>query len=298
MNRKIKFKRYNILEDYSEVYGFLQDTYNLETLNSYLLPQYFEYANYSPWFQRDEAHRMGIWKEESKIVAFAAYEMFPGTVHLHTRTGYEFLYPEMLAWAEKELAVVVEGRNVLKVCVTSNEENKIRLLEENGYELSATKSSDIQVFSFENEFVQTALPEGYRMINGNDADFEKVALCFWEGFGAFQGEMKPEYVEGYRRIFSSPNGDKSLMTIIVEPEGEYACALGMWVDYTNHYAYLEPMATRPKYQGLGLGKAALLAAMEKTKQLGATYCFGGSVPFYKAIGFKKIASLDTWEKVL
>ena len=43
-------RRYKILVDFERVHKFLTETYNFETLNSWLLPQYFEYAHMHGYF--------------------------------------------------------------------------------------------------------------------------------------------------------------------------------------------------------------------------------------------------------
>ena len=86
------------------------------------------------------------------------------------------------------------------------------------------------------------------------------------------------------------------MTFAVAPDGEYACGLAMWFDKTNKYAYLEPLATIPKYRRMGLATVCLTEAMKKTKELGAKYCFGGSREFYTDIGFETIMNVETRKK--
>jgi len=41
-------RRYDILSDFHSVYRFLEETYDFDTLNSYLLPHYWEYVHYLP----------------------------------------------------------------------------------------------------------------------------------------------------------------------------------------------------------------------------------------------------------
>jgi len=41
---------------------------------------------------------------------------------------------------------------------------------------------------------------------------------------------------------------------VLTTQTKYACFSGMWYDEQNKYAYLEPLATVPKYRGLGLAK--------------------------------------------
>ena len=87
-----------------------------------------------------------------------------------------------------------------------------------------------------------------------------------------------------------------MTTVIKAPDGDYACFAGMWFDERNNYAYLEPLATVPAYRRMGLAKAALVEAMEKTKELGAAYCFGGVPEFYAALGFAAISQREMWKK--
>ncbi len=87
-----------------------------------------------------------------------------------------------------------------------------------------------------------------------------------------------------------------LMTIAVAPDGEYTCAFGMWFDEQNEYAYLEPLATVPKYRRMGLATVALTEAIRKTKAKGVKYCFGGGGEFYSSIGFEIIGNRELWKK--
>jgi predicted N-acetyltransferase YhbS len=87
-----------------------------------------------------------------------------------------------------------------------------------------------------------------------------------------------------------------LTTAVKAPNGDYACFAGMWVDEKNDYAYLEPLATPPKYRGLGLARAAVTEAMKKTVQYGAKYCYGGDIDFYKKIGFEQAGCFNKWRK--
>jgi len=295
MKTNITQRRYNILVDFSRVYDFLEETYDLETLNSYLLPQYFEYAHHLLWFDYVRAHRMGLWEDNGEIVGISAFEMNVGTAHLHTKIGYEFLLPELLAWAEKEISVIENGNHSLNVGITSKEPNKQAMLKEQGYELEST--SDVTIFDYKKPFVDRKLPEGFKMIDGTDVDYTKLGTCFWQGFD--NKEDAPENnVDSNIKCCLAPHADASLDTIIVAPNGDYACALGMWYDKRNKYAYLEPMATVPEYRRMGLGTIALMEAMKKTKALGATYCFGGPVlQFYPQVGFEIICQTELWKKM-
>ena len=167
------------------------------------------------------------------------------------------------------------------------------MLIDKGYTFS--KNFPIKIFRYENPFVERALPNGFTIIDGQDIDFLKLKICYHRGFN--HGDMPPSTdIEGKLKQYTSPHTNSSLTTIITAPDGDYVCALGMWMDYHNKYAYLEPLATIPKYRRMGLATVALTEAMKKTKALGAEYCFGGGPDFYTAIGFETLWQWETWKK--
>ncbi|MDD4429603.1 MAG: GNAT family N-acetyltransferase [Paludibacter sp.] len=289
----IKQRRYQILMDFEKVHRFLTDTYNFETLNSYLLPQYFEYAHHLQWFDYIRSYRMGLWEDDGELVGVACYEIPIGTVHLHTKPEYSFLLLELLKWSKQEISICENDKHLLNVWITDKENEKQNLLKENGYQLVHTEPA--KIFCYEKEFVERKLPEGYQIIDSTNVDPARLAKCFWLGFD--HNELPSEInTDGNIQMLNAPRADKSLMTIVVAPNGEYACALGMWFDEQNKYAYLEPLATVPEYRRMGLATIALTEAMKKTKKLGATYCFGGGREFYTCIGFETTCNRELWKK--
>ena len=289
---KITQRRYKILTDFEKVYRFLEETYDPVTLNSYLLPQYFEYAHTHSYFDYFKTHHFGIWEESDRIVGIACYEMKMGDCHMHVRQGYEALLPEMFKWSENELSVVKDGKRSLNVWITDKEPDKRELLQTNGYVPTGTEP--VKIFDYSNPFVERALPSGFTLIDGINVDYMKLHHCWWKGFN--HGDDPDDDIDGNAFMCHAPRCDMSLMTIAVAPDGEYACALGMWFDERNKYAYLEPLATIPKYRRMGVATIALTEAMKKTKVMGTTYCFGGSREFYTAIGFETICNRELWKK--
>jgi ribosomal protein S18 acetylase RimI-like enzyme len=286
-------RRYRLLSDFSQVHGFLADIYTLDTLNSYLLPPFFEYAHTHPFFNHKLTHRFGVWEEKGKIIGIACYEMDIGESFLVTDKEHTFLLPEMLDHAEEELSVLKNGKHTLSVWVTDKETVKIDLLTRRGYK--KVHSEPIRIFSYDKPFPDVKLPEGFTAISLDDEnDYKKINDCLWKGFD--HGDEPDDDIDSRILMQSGPHFRKDLTTVIKAPNGEYACFAGMWFDEKNNYAYLEPLATVPKYRRLGLAVYALCEGMKKTKALGAAYCFDGVHPFYTAIGFETIANREIWKK--
>jgi len=290
----ITHRRYKLLTDFARVCDFLGETYDPLTFNSWLLPQYFEYAHTHPSFNHKLAHRNGLWEKDGSLVGIACYEMDIGEAQLHVRMGREALLPQLLGWAERELSVVYrDGKRALGVWTTEKEMRKRELMQANGYSV-VDDTQPVKIFDYEEEFAGRFLPDGFTLIDGTDIDYLALNACYWRGFN--HGDTPDGDVDGAIQMCNAPRFDASLMTIVVAPSGEYACALGMWFDERNQYAYLEPLATVPQYRRMGLASVALTEAMKKTRSMGAKYCFGGGHDFYTAIGFKTICHRELWRK--
>ena len=67
MKKKINNRRYRMLIDFTAVHSFLADIYTPTTLNSYLLPQFFEYAHTHPAFNHKITHRFDFGRMEENL---------------------------------------------------------------------------------------------------------------------------------------------------------------------------------------------------------------------------------------
>ncbi len=295
MEQKIIKRRYKLLADFAAVHSFLTDIYSIDTLNSYLLPQFFEYAHTHPYFQHHLTHRFGLWEDDGKLVGIACFEMNMGECFMVTDSNHIFLLTEMLTYAEKELSVINDNKQTLTVWVTDKETDKIELLVRKGYK--KVYAEPVRIFSYKKPFLDVKLPDGFSIISLEDEnDYKKIHDCLWKGFN--HGDNPDDDIDCRMLMQSGPNFRKDLPTVIKAPNGDYACFAGMWFDERNKYAYLEPLATVPEYRRMGLATIALTEGMKKTKALGATYCFGGVPEFYTAIGFETICNREMWKKEL
>jgi predicted N-acetyltransferase YhbS len=286
-------RRYKLLGDFGRVFKFLENQYDDLSLNGYLLSEFFEYAHTHPNFNRDLTHRFGIWEKDDEIIGIACYENQLGECLISVSREHQSIMAEILEYAEKELSAVRDGKSVLEVWTTDVEEEKINLLIAKGYE--KTYSEPAAIFTYDQDFPEVELPEGYTIISLEDENnFKKINECLWKGFD--HGDEPDDDLDCRMLMQSGPHFSKALTTVIKAPNGDYACFAGMWFNEMNKYAYLEPLATPPEYRRKGLATIALVEGMKKTKALGAKYCFGGSSKFYYSIGFKSVCNRDLWRK--
>ncbi len=290
---KIRMRNYKMLQDFLNVESFLTENYQKEDHNGYFLPEFWEYAHTHPMFNPYKAHRMGIWEENNQIVGIAAYEMDVGDTFLFTKRGHEFLYEELLNYAENELTLSSKDNIQSDIWTTDKQIDVVKLLESKGYELIDEES--ITVYDYKQGFHETVLPEGFKIHSLEEKnDYDKIHECLWKGFN--HGDHPDEDIDCRRLMQTGPHFRKDLSMVVVAPDGSYATFAGMWLNGKNHYAYLEPLATVPKYRKLGLGKAILMEAMKKTKEFGAKYCYGGMFEYYNNLGYQDAGKRRMYRK--
>jgi len=293
----VTLRSYRLLDDYPKVFAFLQDIYEKETLNGYLLPQFFEHAHASPAFKYILSPRFGLWEEGGELAAVACFEMDLGECLTGIRKGYEFLLDDIIRYAQDNLSATSSGKRELTVWTGEKETAKKEALARAGF--TCVEKRPATIFDYDKPFYDSKIPEGFSLISlEEECDIAKLHAVLRK---SFKREDDASYDQIYNEdgrvlMLSGPTFSKQLSTVIKAPDGEYACFAGMRADSKNHYAYLEPLCTAPEYQRLGLGAAALACAMKKSAAAGARYCFGGFNPFYFKIGFQVLAEVEFWKK--
>jgi len=289
----VTVRGFDIERDDDLVYEFLVSTFNFDSMNSYLLPAYWAYGLLHPFFKPELSNLIGLWESDGELVGVATYEWYPGEAQLHVHSDFTYLLPDMLRYAEQHLSSTDDGVKELAIWITDAETEKRQMLQSSGYTLTQTEV--VQLYDLTKPFPRVALPPGFRVITGAEIDSERLAKFWWEAFENTE-DMPDRQRDWVARWRTSRHSNPELLTAIVAPDGEYACGLGMWVDQANRFAYLEPLATLPKYRGLGLAAYALVETMKRAKDLGAVICDGGSNPFYNQLGFTPHLKRERWAR--
>lgn len=290
----ITLRRYKLLSDFERVNEFIRQNFKKYQLNGNISQPFWEYAHTHPSFNHSLTHRFGVWEENGEIIAVACYEMNIGECYFITKNHYEQLKPLMIDYAENELFKVINNQKNLDIWIFDYEDQLKEELLQKGY--NQVSKSPVTIFNYDNGFRERLLPEGFTLISLEDEnDFRKINDVLWRGFD--HGDEPDDDVDCRMLMQSGPHFRKDLTTIIKAPNGEYACFAGMWIDGVNGFAYLEPLATDPRYRRMGLATIALTEAMKRTQKYGVTYCFGGSREFYHNIGFATVCNREKWSKV-
>ncbi len=147
------------------------------------------------------------------------------------------------------------------------------------------------------------LPSGWalRHVRGEeDADSRRRA-----SHAAFASTMDPaDHLERYLRFMRSPVYDPERDLVVVSEDGEVAAFMIWWPDRSG-IAEIEPMGTDPKFHRQGLGRALMAHGLNRMREAGMTTARvitnshrSDAIAFYEAMGFRRVADLRNWQRLV
>jgi predicted N-acetyltransferase YhbS len=191
------------------------------------------------------------------------------------------------------------GPRYLDAYINSTDPAFTALVQGRGYRPIPSHDRPLAAYAIPNPFPTIELPEGFSLKSlAEETDWARVHQVLWRGFDN-QGDPPAgeEELESRRKMFETPNANLDLKIVVQAPNGDFAALCGMWYEPTNHYAYVEPVATDPTYRRLGLGRAAVLEGIRRCGERGATVAYVGSdQPFYLSFGFEVIYNSRCWQR--
>ena len=285
----ITTRQFRILADHMTVYEFMLEIYDPHCANGVAAP-FLEYALSSDWMNKSYTHRDRLWLDGEKIVAFCFYENPVSDVYFTLRPGYEFLAPEMIAYAESDMPRP-DGKHQL--VIFGAQKALTEAAQRAGYQRVACWTELDIPFDKPLEY---PLPAGYRFAAA-PLDAAKISRCCWRGFN-HEAEEGPWHGDGESELhlMQAPHATVAYDVAIEDEAGEYVCFAGMWWVPENRLAYMEPLCTVPEHRRKGLAAAALSELHRRLAPLGATHMTGGFDPFYAAIGFEPAVEWCFWQK--
>ncbi len=293
----IKVKSYKYPDDFNSVGQFLVETYLQNGKHRNWLQPRWEYMHFHPILDESSLNKIGIWKDNGKVVGVVHHEHQMGEVYFEIDQAYLFLRKEMLEYAEANLCKEEKGRKYLLVFIDETDDDFIAAAENLGFQKNEKYKEPMSQLKITDPFPPINVPEGFLLKSMQDEnDLEKRARVLHRGFN-HPGEPPEDGIEGTRKMQSAPNFKKDLTIVAVAPNGDFVSFCGMWYEPVNKIAYVEPVATDPNYRRKGLGKAAVLEGIRRCGELGATIAYVGTgKAFYKSMGFYEIYTQCTWKK--
>lgn len=280
-------------KDFHGVRDFLIHINSKEVINPGFIWGRWEWVFSLPYLDTGGLSRIGLWEEDGRIAAVAAYEQDLGYAYFFVDKSYGFLKGEMLQYARENL----HKDGILKALIPDRDREfqKIALLQ--GYRATEAKENN-SVLDINEDSVKYTLPEGYRVASlAEDCDLYQFNRVLWRGFN-HEGEppATEKAMEERRVSLSGPHLNLDTCIAVISPEGDYVSYCGTWYEKGADYALVEPVATDPDHRRKGLGRAAVLEAVKRCGKLGARQAYvGSSQQFYYSIGFSPLPADTFWE---
>ena len=284
--------------DFPAISEFLYGLYQPDNRDGNWFQPIWEYAYTHPWFDEEAVSRIGIWEDAGTMVAVTLYESRLGEVFFQIHPAYVHLKPEMLAYAEQHLTGTTDqGKRYLKAYVNDYDTAFEHVMRSRGYEKEPASHRPMSQFVIPDSFPPIRLPNGFRLKSlADDNDLAKIDRVLWRGFN-HPGELPADGPKDRKKMQSGPHFRKDLTIVVEAPNGAFVAFGGLWFDPVNRFGYVEPVATDPDYRRMGLGTAAVLEGIRRCGELGATVAYVGTdMPFYLAMGFKKLFTLNCWTR--
>lgn len=272
--------------DFFRVREFLRRINADEVITPGFLWARWEWAFCLPYLARDFLDRIGVWEDDGAIVALATFEAGLGEAFLVWDPRYRELLPAMVEHSVTHLASP-EGE--LRFIVPDGDRELARLLLARGFRADSRRDPNT-VLDLHTD-MSHAMPPGYSLRSIADGvDLAAFDRLLWRGFN-HPGEPPgtEEDLEWRRHSLSSPGQDPSLNMVAVAPDGTYAAYCGVWHEPGSRYVLVEPVCTDPDFRRRGCASAAILEALRRCAERGATEAYvGADLPVYLSLGFTPV----------
>lgn len=249
----------------------------------------WEWAFALPFQDTSALDRIGVWERNGAVVGVATFEEAPGDAWLLVHPDHRDLLPAMVDHAVERLAV--DGR--VRVMVPDDDE-LAELVSSRG--LTRTDDGEPNMVLDLATDLSYRLPDGFRVLSlADDWDLRALHRALHRGFGhPGEPDWSPKALGERRRSFASPGQRPDLEVVVQAPDGRYAAFCGTWLWPDADYAMVEPVCADPDWRGMGCGRAAVLEAARRCRDLSARSAYVGSQQeFYRRLGFTA-APGGTW----
>ena len=268
-------------EDYNAVCEFLIELNNKNKNHINWNWGRFEWMYEHPEFDKSAKSSIGLWKCDGKVVGAAIYDMYFGEAFCGVLPEYDFIYPEILDYAYKEL----KDDSGIGIAICDDNSSEIEMAKNCGFTISNQTESIMRIALMKSYSAKLLEELKYSELDPKEEPYEFQWLL-WQGFN--HGEDKAEFQEKEKispQIRKHLN--KSLSMTAVNQSGENVAYCCLWYNEKTDYAYVEPVCTIPSYRGKGVAKALIYEALNRVKKLGAKQAYVISdMDFYKRLGFE------------
>jgi mycothiol synthase len=234
-----------------------------------------------------------LWETADGQIAAVLNPEGTGEAYLQVHPGLRTpaLEEEMLDVAEAHLAAERDDKRSLVVWAGAQDALRLEMLKRRGYTRGKWAEHQWRR-DLDTPIPPATLPPGYTVrALGEPDELPARSWASWRGFHPDEPDEDYEGWEWYLNIQRCPLYRRDLDIVVVAgatttaiadalatsiataPEGEIASFCTFWYDDVTRSAYIEPVATVPEHQRLGLARVAITEGLRRVQRLGATRAF-------------------------
>ena len=278
----IKFKSFDINNDFDKVYEFLINNYSYNRENGTEAP----FLTYSLGNLKESLiNKNTIIYDNDKIIGYLGIELGLGEAYFFFSNDLDSdAIKTIIDYAINNLSV----DNHIIMRVYSKQTKLKEELKRLGFSLTGAWKFYDYDYSID---INSSLPKGCKFFDG-EIDLIKLKKCIWQGF---DNDGDNEDISALEKIIHHKKYSH-MDVIVINEDNEYVGYCGVWIEERNKLCYLEPLCVISSYRNKGVGKAIIAEVIRKTKDLGLRRMTGGISDFYKQIGFSSNFRQEIYER--
>jgi GNAT superfamily N-acetyltransferase len=214
------------------------------------------------------ADLIGLWETEDGRPVGAVHPDGHGDSYLEVDPDFRHLEPEMIEWAEGQLAAETLDGRTIEFWVSDDDESRRDALEDRGYR-PTDQGRWMRCLRFdrlsETEPAAPTEPYRFRSTDSTPVDCARMAALLNAGFG--RAVHSASEIRNF--VDLSPSFEHALNLVAVAPDGAFAATVGVTYDAANRHGLIEPVCTDPDHRRHGLARGLLLEGLGRLRARGA-----------------------------
>lgn len=281
---KLTLRSYQTEDDYWRLRAFLRETFELHGRREYnwIVPR-LDYWRSHLLRNCQEIEVFNdlvfIWETPAGQIAAVLNAEDPGNAYLQTHPACRSaaLEEEMVALSEEKLSITRDGLKSLSVWADSQDSLRQDILTRRGFTRGRWAESQWRR-DLHDPIPDVEVAPGYEIrCLGDASELPARSWASWRGFHPDEPDADYQGWEWYHNIQRCPLYRRDLDIVAVAPTGEIASFSTFWYDDATRSAYIEPVATVPEHQRLGLARACIREGLRRVRRMGATRAFVGGL---------------------
>ncbi|MCA9912963.1 MAG: GNAT family N-acetyltransferase [Anaerolineae bacterium] len=292
-------RNYHEVDDLDRVRNLLIVTQQLNwTRHNWSLHQWESWRYLRDDLDSFPTEQIRLWETDSGELVAVAHSHDPGEIVIQIHPDYREIEPEVLAWAQAELATRAPiGNRVLQTWVYDYDDYRQMLLAQQRFRRQR-RHRNHRWRSLRAPVEAPYIPEGYALREVRQTEAEDALIAELLSYC----QEAPPSAAALANFRVSPNYQSHLHLVIEDEGGEVVSHCSALMNATSHDAQITPACTHPEHRLQGLATALLFELLRRLRTAGVqrAYVISGDGHqinnMYEKVGFRDFHREYLWYK--